>query len=90
MRAQIAPQKEELSPFEGIYGIPLHTDIVIDLEALELTNYVTQLLAFQQTFTELWEVTPDPASESNKSLFEPGTEVLIKSLGSGRQSLEPL
>ena len=35
MRAQIAPQKEELSPFEGIYGIPLHTDIVIDLEALE-------------------------------------------------------
>ena len=35
-------------------------------------------------------MTPDPASESNKTLFEPGTEVLIKTLGSGGQSLEPL
>ena len=32
---------------------------------------------------ELWEVTPDPASELSKHLFEPGTEVLIKTLGSG-------
>ena len=36
---------------------------------------------------ELWEMTPDPASESSKPLFEPGTEVLIKTLDS---SLEPL
>ena len=53
-------------------------------------NYVTQLSAFQQTLRKLWEVTPDPASESGKLLFEPGTEVLIKTLGSGDQSLEPL
>ena len=33
---------------------------------------------------------PDPASESSKPLFEPGTEVLIKTLGSGGPSLEPL
>ena len=44
MRAQIAPKKEGLSPFECIDGRPfLRTDIVIDPEALELTNYVTQL-----------------------------------------------
>ena len=65
------------------------THIVIDPEALELTNYVTQLSAFQQALTELRE-TPDPASESSKPLFEPGTEVLIKTLGSGDSSLEPL
>ena len=35
-------------------------------------------------------MTPDPASESSKSLFEPGTKVLIKTLGSGGPSLEPL
>ena len=64
----------------------MHT--VIDPKALELTNYVTQLSAFQQTLTELWET--DPASESSKPLFEPGTEVLIKTLGSGSPSLEPL
>ena len=91
MRAQTAPQKEGLPPFECIYGRPfLCTDIVIDPEALELTDYVTQLSAFQQTLTELQETTPDPASESSKPLFEPGTEVLIKTLGSGGQSLEPL
>ena len=91
MRARTAPKKEGLSPFECIYGRPfLCTDIVIDSEALELTNYVTQLLAFQQALTELWEMTPDPASESSKPLFEPGTEVLIKTLGSGGPSLEPL
>ena len=74
-----------------LYGRPfLRTDIVIDPEALELTNYVTQLSAFQQALMELWEVTPDPASESSKPLLEPGTEVLIKTLGSGEQSLEPL
>ena len=64
-------------------------DIVIDPEALELTNYVTQLSAFQQALTELWDTTPDPASETSKPLFEPGTEVLIKPLGSGDPFLEP-
>ena len=84
MRAQTAPQKEGLFPFEHIYGrLFLCTDIVIDPEALELTSYVTQLSAFQQALTEL-------PSESSKPLFEPGTEVLIKTLGSGGPSLEPL
>ena len=59
-------------------------------KALELTNYVVQLSAFQQALTKLREMTPDPASESSKPLFEPGTKVLIKTLGSGGQSLEPL
>ena len=91
MRAQTAPQKEGLSPFEWIYGKPfLHTDIVIDPEALKLTSYVTQLSAFQQTLTKLREMIPAPASESNKALFEPRTKVLIKTLGSGGPSLEPL
>ena len=61
-----------------------YADIVIDPEALEL------LSAFQQALTELLETTPDPASESSKPLFEPRTEVLIKTLGSGGPSLEPL
>ena len=53
MRAQTVPPKEGLSPFECTYGRPfLHTDIVIDPEALELTNYVTWLSAFQQALTE--------------------------------------
>ena len=39
---------------------------------------------------KLQEVTPDPASESGKSLLEPGTKVLIKTLRSGSQSPEPL
>ena len=95
MRAQTAPlppqKKEGVSPSECIYGRPfLCTDIVIDPEALELTSYVTQLSAFQQALTELWETTPDPASESNKPLSEPGTEVLIRTLESGDPSLEPL
>ena len=91
MRAQTFPQKEGLSPFECIYGWPfLCTDIVIDPEALELTSYVTQLSAFQQALTELREMTPDPASESSKPLFDPGTEVLIKTLGSGGPALLPL
>ena len=91
MRARTTPQKKGLSPFECIYERPfLRTDIVIDPEALELTNYVTQLSAFQQALRELREMTPDPASETNKPLFEPGTEVLIKTLGSGGPSLEPL
>ena len=91
MRAQTAPQKEGLSPFECIYGRPfLCTDIVIELEGLELINYVTQLSAFQQALAELWKKTPDPASEFSKPLFEPGTKVLIKTLGSGGPSLEPL
>ena len=62
--------------------------IVIDPEALELT--INQLSAFQETLQKLWDMTPDPASKSSKPLFEPGTEVLIKTLGSGGQSLEPL
>ena len=91
MRAQTAPKKEGLSPFECIYGKPfLCTDIVIDPKALELTNYVTQLSAFQQTSTELRETTPDPASESSKTLFEAGTKVLIKALAFGGPSLKPL
>ena len=91
MRVRTAPQTEGLSPFECIYGRPfLCTDIVIEPKALELTNYVTQLSAFQQTLTELQEMTPDPASESSKPLFEPGTEVLINTLGSGGQSIEAL
>ena len=28
-------------------------------KALELTNHVTQLSAFRQALTELWEMTPD-------------------------------
>ena len=91
MRARTAPKNEGLSPFECIYGRPfLHTDIVIDPEALKLTSYVIQLSAFQQTLTKLWERAPDPVSESNKPLFEPRTEVLIETLGSGGPSLEPL
>ena len=58
-------------------------------KALELTNYVTQLSAFQQALKELREVTSDPASESSKPLFEPGTEVLIKTLGSGAHPSSP-
>ena len=82
IRAWTAPQKEGLSPLECIYGRSfLRTDIVIDPEALEFTSYVTQLSAFQQALTELWETTPDPASESSKPLFEPATEVLIKNIG---------
>ena len=59
-------------------------------KALALTTYVTQLSAFQQALTELWETTSDPASETSKPPFEPGTEVLIKTLGSGGPSLEHL
>ena len=91
MRTRTSPKKEGLSPFECIYGRPfLRTDIVIDPEALKLTSYVTQLSAFQQTLTKLREMIPAPASESNKALFEPRTKVLIKTLGSGGPSLEPL
>ena len=36
---------------------------------------MTQLLAFQQTLEEFQEVTPDPAAESSKPLFEPGTDI---------------
>ena len=43
MRAQDAPQKEGLSPFECVYGRPFLCTDVIDPEALELTNYVTLL-----------------------------------------------
>ena len=75
MRARTAPRKVGLSPFKCIYRRPfLCTDTVIDPEALELTSYVTQLSAFPQALTELREMAPDPASESSKPLFEPGTE----------------
>ena len=60
----------------------MHRHFVKHPEALELTIYVTQLSAFQQASTELREMTPDLASESSKPLFEPGTKVLIKTLGS--------
>ena len=73
-----------------IEGLSYTQIIVTDPEALELTSYVTQLSALQQALTELWETTPDPASESSKPLFEPGTEVLITTLGYGGPSLEPL
>ena len=54
------PSKEDC-----IYGRPfLCTDIVIDPEALELTNYVAQLSAFQQASAELREVTPDTKAET--------------------------
>ena len=53
MRARTAPKNKGLSPFECIYGRPfLHTDIVIDPEALGLINYETQLSAIQQALTE--------------------------------------
>ena len=56
MRARTASKKEGLCPFECVYGRPfLCTDIVLDPDALELTNYVTQLSAFQQALTELWD-----------------------------------
>ena len=35
-------------------------------------------------------MTPDPAFELSKPLFEPGAEVLIKTLGPWRQPLKPL
>ena len=82
--------KDSPLPFECIYGRPfLCTGIVIDPEPLELTSYVTQLSVFQQVLTELPEMTPDTASESSKPLSEPGTEVLIKTLGPRDPSLEP-
>jgi len=68
MRAQTAFKKEGLSPFECICGRPLCTDTVRDPEALELTNYVTQLSVFQELLRKIGEVTPHPASESNKPL----------------------
>ena len=91
MRAQTAPKKERLSPFDYICGRPsLCTDIVIDSEALELTSYETQFSAFQQALTELREMTPDPVSELSKPLLEPGTKVLIKTLRHWGPFLEPL
>ena len=89
MRARTTPQKEGLSPFECIYGRAfLCTDIVIDPEALELSNYVTQLSAFQQALTELRDTTPDPASETIKPLFEPGTKVTLENNMAGPQKFK--
>ena len=54
MRTQTAPKKEGLSSFECIYVRPyLHTDTVIGPEALELTNYVSQVSPLQQTLGEI-------------------------------------
>ena len=50
-------------------------------KALELTNYVTQLLAFQQTLQELWEVTLDPASESNNAVWARNQDSDNKDIG---------
>ena len=50
-------------------------------KALELTNYVTQLLAFQQTLQELWEVTLDPASESNNAVWAMNQDSDNKDIG---------
>ena len=79
-----------LQSADGRLLIPENAQWKNSPKALELTNYVTPLSAFQQALTKLREATPDPASESSKSLFEPGTKVLIKTLGSGGPSLEPL
>ena len=72
MRAQTAPRKQGLSPFECIYGRPfLCRDIVIDPEALELTSYVTQLSAFQQALTELQETAlTQPLSQASLYLSQ--------------------
>ena len=48
MRAWTAPQKEGISPFEGIYWRTFLCTDVIDPEALELTNQVTQPSTFQK------------------------------------------
>ena len=55
-------------------------------KALELTNYVTQLLAFQQTLQELWEATPDPASESNNAVWARNQDKDIRTWGSISQA----
>ena len=87
MRVQTTPQKDRLSPFECIYLRSfLWKDIVIDPEVLGLTSYVTHFSAFQEALTELQEMTPDTC----KPPFEPGTKILIKTLGFGGSSLEPL
>ena len=87
MRVGTTPKKEGLPPVQCIYGRPfLCKYIVIDHKALELTSYVTQLSAFQKAITKFWEMTPDPS----KPLFEPGTEILIKTLWSWCPSLEHL
>ena len=38
---------------------------------------------------KFWEITADPASESNKTLFEPGTKILIKILRYGANPFSP-
>ena len=72
MRAQTAPKKERLSPFDYICGRPfLCTDIFIDPEALELTSFVTQLSAFQQALMELQEgLLTQPLSQASLYLSQ--------------------
>ena len=76
MRAQTAPEKEDLSTFECIYGrLFLHRDIVIDPEALELTSYATQLSAFQQALAEL------PGGDSWASLWVKQASIWARNKG---------
>ena len=81
------PKKKGLCLYGRLF---LCMNIVIDPEALELTMWLSFQL-FNRHY-ENWEVAPDPASDSDKPdkpLFKPGTEILIKTLESGGQSLEP-
>ena len=84
-RARTAPKKKGLSLRQTVF-VHRHCHRSWSLRI----NYVTQLLPFQQTLRKFWELTPDPASDLEKPLFEPRTEVLIKTLGSGGQHIEPL
>jgi len=70
MRAWTAPKKKGLSLWQTVF---IHRYCYRSWSLRN--NYVTQLLALQQTLEELREVTPDPAAESSKLLFEPGTEM---------------
>ena len=83
-RARTAPKKKGLSLRQTVF---VHR--YCHRSWSPRINYVTQLLPFQQTLRKFWELTPDPASDLEKPLFEPRTEVLIKTLGSGGQHIEP-
>ena len=89
LRAQTVPKKKGLSPFELSLWQTIFAHRHCHRSWSLKISYATQFSAFQQTLQELWEVTPDPASDSDKPLFELGTEVLIKTLESGGQSPEP-
>lgn len=81
------PIKCGLSPFEMFYGRPfLTTDLLIDREAIELTQHVTSLTQFQQAICQLSEAQP---WMDQKPLFNPGVEV-IRSLPSLSPTLQPV